>query len=167
MTSTASTPRPDGSTGSGGADAAPAALLDVAVLERSFDLVAPQAEQVVETFYDNLFAQAPELRGLFGDVARQRRSLLATLQLLRRSLRDLPSIAPQLRDLGARHVRYGAAPEHYPVVAQLLVAAMADAGGERWGSSDTAEWERVLGVVAAEMVTGAATDPESATVPRS
>ena len=35
--------------------------------------------------------------------------------LLRKSLRDLDAIVPTLRELGARHVAYGARPEHYPV----------------------------------------------------
>jgi hypothetical protein len=36
--------------------------------------------------------------------------LLAALVLVRRSLRDLDTIAPTLRRLGARHVAYGGGP---------------------------------------------------------
>jgi hemoglobin-like flavoprotein len=164
MTSTGHTPPVDVDTASGPAAVAPA--LDINALERSFDLIAPHAEQVVETFYTDLFTRAPELRGLFRDIDRQRRSLLATLGVLRESLRDLPGIAPQLRGLGARHVRYGASPEHYPVVIQLLVAAMAEAGGDRWTSSDTTEWESALAVVTAEMLAGAADEPGARPAPR-
>ena len=56
--------------------------------------------------------------------------LLATLVLLRKSLRDLESIAPKLRQLGARHVAYGAQPEHYPVVAEVMLASMAEIAGD-------------------------------------
>ena len=39
--------------------------------------------------------------------------LLGALVLLRKSLRNLDPIVPKLRELGARHVAYGAVPEHY------------------------------------------------------
>jgi hypothetical protein len=35
--------------------------------------------------------------------------LLGTLVLLRKSLRNIDAIVPKLRDLGVRHVAYGAA----------------------------------------------------------
>jgi hemoglobin-like flavoprotein len=52
--------------------------------------------------------------------------LLSALVLLRQSLRNLEDIVPTLRDLGARHVAYGARPEHYPVVGAVLISAMAE-----------------------------------------
>jgi hemoglobin-like flavoprotein len=54
--------------------------------------------------------------------------LLGTLVLLRKSLRSLESVVPSLRDLGARHVAYGARAEHYPVVGEVLIASMAEGG---------------------------------------
>jgi hemoglobin-like flavoprotein len=151
-------PVPDGDApvGDAGGGSAPAGALDIDVLERSFDLIEPHAEQVVAWFYASLFDRAPQLEELFGDLAEQRQSLIATLVVLRRSLRDLPSIVPALRSLGARHVRYGAVPEHYPLVAELLIAAMARAGDQQWRSEYTTEWEKALTVVAGEMLTGAA-----------
>jgi hypothetical protein len=55
--------------------------------------------------------------------------LLGALVLLRKSLRDLDAIAPKLRELGARHVAYGARPEHYPVVGGIRDRRRRDAGG--------------------------------------
>lgn len=137
------------------ADGAPQAL-DVALLEASFDLVAAEGTDLISRFYDLLFERAPGVRGLFpADMSEQRRVLLATLRLLRRSLPDLPALLPTLRQLGARHVRYGARPEHYPVVAHVLVEAMAAAGGDRWPAGASEQWEIALGVVGEEMVAGA------------
>ena len=92
--------------------------IDVATLEKSFDLVAPQGDELMRTFYDKLFEAAPSVRPLFADVdmERQRQALLNMLLVLRESLRDLDDIVPDLEELGARHVEYGAQPEHYPVV---------------------------------------------------
>ena len=58
--------------------------------------------------------------------------LLGALVLLRKSLRDLGSIAPKLRDMGARHVAYGARPEHYPIVGAVLIASMEEVAGSQW-----------------------------------
>ena len=107
--------------------------LDIDALESSFDLLAPRGEELVDTFYERLFARAPEVRPLFGtDLRRQRTMLLRALVLVRSSLRDLDSILPTLRSLGARHVGYGARPEHYPVVAEVLIESMAALAGRSW-----------------------------------
>ena len=60
--------------------------------------------------------RGPAVKPLFAgtDLKRQKTMLLGTLVLLRKSLRDLEAIVPKLRELGARHVAYGARPEHYP-----------------------------------------------------
>jgi methyl-accepting chemotaxis protein len=131
--------------------------LDIDALETSFDLLAPRGEELVATFYERLFARAPEVRPLFGtDLRRQRAMLLRALVLVRKSLRELESILPQLRDLGARHVAYGARPEHYPVVAEVLVESMAAVAGPAWRARDNAAWGTALAAIAAVMLEGAA-----------
>jgi hemoglobin-like flavoprotein len=105
--------------------------LDLEALETSFDLIAPRGDELMDVFYARLFAAAPAVKPLFAgtDLPRQKAMLLAALVLLRKSLRDLDAIVPTLRQLGARHVGYGAEPGHYPVVGQVLLASMADVAG--------------------------------------
>jgi hypothetical protein len=89
--------------------------LELEALETSFDLVAGRGDELMDEFYTRLFAAAPAVRPLFPpDLQRQKTMLLAALVLLRKSLRNLEAIVPTLRALGARHVAYGAQPEHYP-----------------------------------------------------
>ena len=101
--------------------------LNLHALEESFDLVAPLGDELMDEFYGRLFEAAPAVKPLFArtDMSRQKAMLLAALVLVRKSLRDLDSIVPKLRDLGARHVAYGAEPAHYPVVAEVLIASSA------------------------------------------
>jgi hemoglobin-like flavoprotein len=101
--------------------------IDVEILEESFDLVAPQADELMRTFYDRLFETAPSVQPLFAhvDMERQRQALLNMLVVLRESLRDLDDIVPDLQELGARHAGYGAQQAHYPVVGEVLIGAMA------------------------------------------
>jgi hemoglobin-like flavoprotein len=131
--------------------------LDLDALETSFDLVAARGDELVDRFYARLFATAPAVEPLFAraDMARQKQMLLSALVLLRRSLRNLDAIVPALRRMGARHVRYGARPEHYPVVGEVLIATMAEVAGEAWRPEWDAAWAAAFGVVAGAMLDGA------------
>jgi hemoglobin-like flavoprotein len=131
--------------------------MNVHALETSFDLIAPRGEQLVDVFYEKLFAAAPGLEPLFvtTDFQRQKSMLLATLVLLRKSLRNLDAIVPKLHELGARHVAYGAQPEHYPVVGTALIESMAEVAGERWTSDYEQAWTEAFEIVATAMIAGA------------
>jgi hemoglobin-like flavoprotein len=133
--------------------------MDVDALETSFDLVAPRGDELVDTFYTRLFAAAPSVEPLFArtDLAEQKKMLLATLVLLRKSLRDLGAIVPTLRELGRRHVAYGAEPEHYPVVGEVLIASLAEVAGDAWRPRYQRAWSAAVEVVAGAMLDGART----------
>ncbi|HEX5622327.1 MAG TPA: globin family protein [Solirubrobacteraceae bacterium] len=130
--------------------------MDLNALETSFDLVAPRGDELVDTFYTRLFATAPAVEPLFAgtDLAHQRTMLLATLVLLRKSLRDLSAVVPKLQELGRRHIGYGARPEHYPVVGEVLIESMAEVAGPRWRPEYGRAWADALAVVAGVMVEG-------------
>ena len=132
--------------------------LDLEALETSFDIVAPRGDELMDVFYARLFDAAPAVRPLFAgtDLRRQKAMLLSALVLVRKSLRDLDAIVPTLHKLGARHVAYGARPEHYPVVAAVLIASMAEVAGPAWRPHHERAWAAALDVVAGAMLEGAA-----------
>lgn len=131
--------------------------LDVQALETSFDLIAPRGDDLMDAFYARLFVAAPAVKPLFAgvDLRRQKAMLLAALVLVRKSLRDLDAVVPKLRQLGARHVAYGARPEHYPVVGKALIAAMAEIAGPAWAPEYELAWTQAYGVLADAMIQGA------------
>jgi hemoglobin-like flavoprotein len=106
--------------------------LDIDALQTSFDHMAARGDELMDVFFERLFAAAPSLQPLFfaADMKRVKGRLLVALVLLRTSLHDLESVMPVLRGLGARHVRYGARPEHYPVAGEALIASMAEIAGD-------------------------------------
>ena len=131
--------------------------LDLEALETSFDLVAPRGEELMDVFYARLFAAAPAVRTLFPrDMQTQKTMLLSALVLLRKSLRDLDAVVPTLRTLGARHVAYGARPEHYPVVGSVLIESMAAIAGPAWTAEYEQAWIAAFEIVAGTMLEGAA-----------
>ena len=131
--------------------------LNLEALETSFDHIAPRGDELMDVFYARLFAVAPSVKPLFAgtDLKRQKAMLLAALVLLRRSLRDLESVTPALRELGARHVRYGAQTQHYPVVGEVLIASMAEVAGEAWTLEYERAWTEAFTIVAGAMLEGA------------
>jgi hemoglobin-like flavoprotein len=131
--------------------------LNLKALETSFDLIAPRGDELMDEFYARLFEAAPAVKPLFAhtDLQRQKTMLLGTLVLLRKSLRNLDAIVPKLQELGARHVEYGAQPEHYPVVGEALIGAMAAVAGSAWRSEYELAWGEAFGVVAGAMMAGA------------
>jgi len=131
--------------------------LDLRALETSFDVVARRGDELMDEFYARLFEAAPAVKPLFAhtDLKRQKAMLLGTLVLLRKSLRDLDAIVPKLRELGARHVAYGARPEHYPVVGEVLLSAMSAVAADAWRPEHERAWSEAFSVVAWAMMEGA------------
>jgi len=102
--------------------AGPLAPTHVAELRRSWQLVAPMADEAAQLFYGRLFELDPSLRGLFHtEPAVQRRKLMDALSFVV-TLADRPDhLLPMLAALGDRHVAYGVRPEHYATVGEALL----------------------------------------------
>ena len=130
--------------------------LPLALLEESFDLIAPRSEELVEYLYGRLFELAPETRVLFAATSMddRYRTMRATLLLLRNSLHRLEAVVPALRALGARHATYGVRAEYYAPAGQALVESFAAIGGARWIPAYTEAWAEAWGVVRDVMLSG-------------
>ncbi len=131
--------------------------LDLDTIETTFDLVAPRGDELMDVFYARLFAAVPAVKPLFAgtDFPRQKTMLLSALVLVRRSLRDMDALVPELRELGARHGAYGATPEHYIVVGEVLIASLAEIAGEAWRPEHELAWGAALAVIADAILGGA------------
>jgi hemoglobin-like flavoprotein len=64
--------------------------------------------------------------------------------------------------MGARHVGYGARPEHYPVVGAVLIDSMADVAGDAWRPEYARAWAAAFEVVSGAMLAGAADAAQAA-----
>jgi len=125
-------------------------------IQASFRVLAPRAIELVDSFYARLFEAAPQARALFpAELAAQKRHLLAALALVVSEAEHLEQLAPALREMGARHVRYGARPEHYPLVRDTLLATLGAFAGVSWNAQLAADWRSALDHVAALMLEGA------------
>ena len=117
----------------------------VTLVQQTFGQVAPIADKAAEIFYDRLFEVAPAVKPLFqGDMAEQRRKLMAMLAAVVRGLSDLPSVLPAASALAKRHVDYGARPEHYPVVGAALLWTLERGLGPQWTPEAAAAFQQVI-----------------------
>ena len=131
-------------------------MLQIDVLETSFQEIAPRGEAFVAAFYERLFAQFPQTRAFFTttDVKEQQKKLLGALVLVIQNLRKPDVLAPALRGLGQRHGAYGVRPEHYPIVGAVLLDTFAAFLGERWTPACRDAWTQAYQAVCALMLQG-------------
>ena len=132
--------------------------LKIEMLEASFGAVAPKGNELTEVFYRNLFADFPAVKPLFGDVdmAEQKKKLLGSLKLTVENLRRPEKLVPALKDLGLRHLDYGAREDHYPAVGQTLLKSLREVAGDVWNQEFTDAWSEAFGEIAKTMLAGAA-----------
>ncbi|TMC17678.1 MAG: hypothetical protein E6J34_18215 [Chloroflexi bacterium] len=96
--------------------------MDVGLLRKSFDLIAPTKEAFAHAFYARLFEQYPALRPLYSqDISVQARSFAATLQMIVSAVEREEDLVSAVRKLGVKHVCYGAKAAHYPLVGAVLL----------------------------------------------
>ena len=131
--------------------------LQVELLESSFEQVKPKADEFVSSFYKNLFAANPEARSLFAgtDMGAQKKKLLASLVLVVENLRNPDILSDTLKGLGARHVQYGALPEHYPLVGNALLTTFEQYLDGGWTPEVKQAWVDAYGAITELMLSGA------------
>jgi nitric oxide dioxygenase len=135
----------------------------VKLVQQSFAQVVPIADKAAEIFYDRLFELAPAVKPLFrGDMAEQRRKLIATLAVVVGGLSDLPSVLPAASALAKRHVGYGAQPEHYPVVGEALLWTLARGLGPQWTPDVAGAWTAAYTTLSGYMIEQAYGRPQAA-----
>ncbi|MEM9904646.1 MAG: globin family protein [Cyanobacteria bacterium P01_D01_bin.44] len=131
--------------------------LNVELLEQSFELVKPKADEFVASFYNNLFTDYPAAKPLFehSDMAKQGNMLKGALVMVVENLRNPEVLSKSLKGLGARHVKYGALPEHYPLVGNSLLKTLGQYAGAAWTPELKQAWTDAYGAIAELMLEGA------------
>jgi hemoglobin-like flavoprotein len=131
--------------------------LQVELLESSFEKAKPQAKEFVASFYENLFTDYPAAKPLFThtNMAKQETMLLESLVFVVENLRQPESLSKALKGLGARHMKYGALPEHYPLVGNSLLKTFGQYLGDDWTPETQQAWTDAYGAITAIMLEGA------------
>lgn len=127
------------------------------LVQQSFARVQPIADAAAELFYDRLFSLDPSLRAMFrGDMKQQGRMLMSVLGIAVNGLRNLDTLAPVVRKLGARHVAYGVKTEHYQTVGAALLWTLEQGLGSFFTPDVRDAWATAYELLATVMQMGAA-----------
>lgn len=127
-------------------------LAKIQLVQESFNRIAARADDVAQLFYARLFQAQPELRAMFrNDLALQRQKLMDTLVLAVRSLDDISGLVPELKQLALRHRDYGVTTEHYELVGNALLSALAETFGPEWTPELQWAWGDIYWVIAKAM----------------
>ena len=117
-------------------------------LEKSFNLLAPRAEELADSFYDTLFSENPGLRPLFpANMTDQKRKLVGTLAVAINNLRAPEQVAEPLVDLKRRGTCEHTAAEHHAIVRDTLIEVMREIGGNTWSHELDRAWRQAIDVL--------------------
>jgi hemoglobin-like flavoprotein len=132
-------------------------LTQIELVQRTFAVIAPIADDAAALFYRRLFEIDPSLRGMFkADMADQRRKLMQMLTAAVKGLTRLDRLVPVVEDLGRRHAAYGVTDDHYETVGIALLWTLEKGLGDAFTAEAREAWATVYGVLASTMKNAAA-----------
>ena len=131
--------------------------INVGLVQRTWDMMAPIADEASRMFYDRLFELDPSLRPMFhGDMQEQGRKLMTMLKIVVNGLTRLDQLVPAVEQLGRRHVRYGVRDEHYDTVAAALIWTLQQGLGVAFTPEVEQAWVAAYTLLAGTMKAAAA-----------
>lgn len=136
----------------------PITMRQIELVQSTWNLVVPIAEQAATLFYGKLFELDPEIKPMFAqaDLPEQKRKLMQTIGVAVKRLHRLDEIVPVVRDLGRRHVGYGVQDQHYDTVAEALLWTLEQGLGEFFTPEVKDAWAVTYTVLADTMKDAAA-----------
>jgi hemoglobin-like flavoprotein len=133
--------------------------LDIKLLISSFLKIEPQADEFAETFYCILFQKYPGMVPLFAktDMEKQKSRLIESLELVMGNIHNPEAFASMLRNLGYKHVSYGAVLADYPLIGDALLQALERHLGKDWNPEVERAWTIGYQKISELMIEGART----------
>jgi hemoglobin-like flavoprotein len=129
----------------------------IAIVQTTWQQVVPIADAAAKLFYSRLFLLDPSLEPMFtGNAADQRRRVMTMIGVAVTGLTRVDTIAPVLRNLGARHVDYGVRDEHYATVGAALLWTLEQGLGDKFTPDAREAWTAAYMLIASTMQEGAA-----------
>ena len=124
----------------------------IALVRKSFDRLRPLPRGAGKEFYETLFALDPSLRSLFStDEENQGAMFVVALGLALKGLDDDGDVDESLRELGRRHVLYGARDIHFDTFREALLSLFAQRLGPDFTPEVAEAWRAAFDRISAVM----------------
>lgn len=121
-------------------------------IDASVPVLREHGLAVTTTFYRNMFAAHPELSNLFnmGNQASgaQQQSLASAVFAYAANIGDPGALGPVVNRIVHKHVSIGIRAEHYPIVGQYLLGAIAETLGDAATPALLAAWDEAYTALA-------------------
>jgi hemoglobin-like flavoprotein len=129
----------------------------ITLVQQTFALAAPVADEVADSFYQRLFEIDPSLRTLFaGDLKSQGEKLMTVLAFVVQGLNQPDTLVEPVRRLGRRHAQYGVQSHHYALVGDALLWTLAQKLGAAFTHDVYEAWHAAYSLLAELMQEAAA-----------
>jgi hemoglobin-like flavoprotein len=130
--------------------------LNIKLIQETFELVKPRAEEFANRFYANLFQDYPAAQPLFAASAmdKQKRLLVASLVQVVHNLENPEFLGEYLGKMGERHHAYGTTEEHFEWAGLTLLKTLKEMFGDAWTREINHQWAMAFDVIAALMNDG-------------
>ncbi len=124
----------------------------IALVRKSFDRLRPLPRGAGKEFYETLFALDPSLRSLFStDVENQGAMFVVALGLALKGLDEDGEVDESLRELGRRHVLYGAKDIHFDTFREAILCLFAQRLGPDFTPEMAEAWRAAFDRISAVM----------------
>ena len=116
--------------------------IDIPLVQRTWEMVLPIADDAAQLFYNRLFELDPSLKPMFAhsDMAEQRKKLMQMITVAVRGLPRLDELVPAIEAMGRRHVGYGVTDAHYDTVGAALLWTLEQGLGAEFTPAARASW---------------------------
>jgi len=127
----------------------------VAVVKATAPVLVQHGLAITTRMYERLFVD-PAIKAMFDQAAQvsgeQPKRLAAAIVAFAQNVDNLPALAGAVERMAERHVATHVKPEHYPVVAAALLAAIRDVLGEAATDEVIGAWTDAYGVLAEVLI---------------
>ncbi|NML44230.1 NO-inducible flavohemoprotein [Ramlibacter sp. G-1-2-2] len=124
----------------------------ISLIKATVPALQQHGEAITKHFYDLMFREHPEVKGLFNEAHQasgsQARALAGAVLAYAAHIDQLEALAGALPRIIQKHVALGVQPEHYPIVGACLLRAIQEVLGDAATDDIIAAWGEAYGALA-------------------
>jgi nitric oxide dioxygenase len=128
---------------------------NVAIVKSTAPVLVQHGLAITQRMYERLF-ENKDIEAMFDRAAQQSgeqpKRLAAAIVAFAQNVDNLPALAGAVEKMARRHVETNVKPEHYPIVAGALIAAIKDVLGDVATDEVIDAWTAAYGVLAEVLI---------------
>ncbi|MDJ0717129.1 MAG: globin domain-containing protein [Prochloraceae cyanobacterium] len=131
--------------------------MNIDVLQESLTIIRLRKKEFAATFYENLFAEYPEVKRLFvgTNIKKQETKLMTVFVIVISNLHNITYLKNLLKNLGTRHVKYGVVLKDYDILGDILIKTIKSYLQEKWTVEIEEAWKYAYQTIVNLMLEGA------------